>query len=69
MRLQFYEFGLSLCKIVRSSVILLLPLFRLLKVAPSDFDQLGFRFERKYYFQRHAPRFTDVSKSIENDLT
>jgi hypothetical protein len=23
-----YEFGLSLCKIVRSSVILLLPLFR-----------------------------------------
>jgi hypothetical protein len=27
-----YEFGLSLCKIVRSSVILLLPLFSILKV-------------------------------------
>ena len=29
-----YEFGLSLCKIVRSSVILLLPLFRV----PLDFE-------------------------------
>jgi hypothetical protein len=27
MVMQTYEFGLSLCKIVRSSVILLLPLF------------------------------------------
>jgi hypothetical protein len=32
-----YEFGLSLCKIVRSSVILLLPLFAFIKFIENQF--------------------------------
>jgi hypothetical protein len=38
--------------------------FRLLKMAPSDFDQLGFRFERKYYFDKCLPMGASISCSI-----
>jgi hypothetical protein len=38
--------------------------FRLLKVAPSDFDQLGFRFEGKYYFDKCLPMGASISCSI-----
>jgi hypothetical protein len=37
-----YEFGLSLCKIVRSSVILLLPLFSLTISVTCDRSVYGF---------------------------
>ena len=38
--------------------------FRLLKVTPSDFDKLGFRFEGKYYFDRCLPMGASISCSI-----
>jgi hypothetical protein len=38
--------------------------FRLLKVAPSDFDHLGFRFEGKYYFDKCPPMGASISCSI-----
>ena len=52
--LRFYEFWLSLCKIVRSSVILLLPLFKQY-VTGNDFVLLYKVFYRKqFYFVLHG---------------
>jgi hypothetical protein len=38
--------------------------FRLLKVAPSNFDQLGFRFEGKYYFDKCLPMGASINCTI-----
>ena len=35
--------------------------FRLLPVSPSDFDQLGFKFESKYYFDKSMPFGCSIS--------
>ena len=38
--------------------------FRLLRVSPSDFDQLGFVFDNKYYFDKCLPMGASISCSI-----
>ncbi|CAG2193979.1 unnamed protein product [Mytilus edulis] len=38
--------------------------FRLLRVSPSDFDQLGFIFDGKYYFDRCLPQGASISCSL-----
>ncbi|VDH94982.1 Hypothetical predicted protein [Mytilus galloprovincialis] len=38
--------------------------FRLLRVSPSDFDQLGFIFYGKYYFDRCLPQGASISCSL-----
>lgn len=37
--------------------------FRLLPIAPSDFDQLGFKFDGKYYFDKCMPFGCSISCS------
>ena len=38
--------------------------FRLLRVSPSDFDQLGFVFNNKYYYDRCLPQGASISCSL-----
>ena len=38
--------------------------FRLLKIWPGDFDQLGFSFENQFYFDRCLPMGTSISCSF-----
>jgi hypothetical protein len=38
--------------------------FRLLRVSPSDFDQLSFSFDKKFYFDKCLPFGTSISCSL-----
>ena len=38
--------------------------FRLLRVSPSDFDQLGFSFDNKFYFDKCLPFGASISCSL-----
>jgi hypothetical protein len=38
--------------------------FRLLRVSPSDFDQIGFSFDNKFYFDKCLPFGASISCSL-----
>jgi hypothetical protein len=38
--------------------------FRLLRVSPSEFDQLGFSFDNKFYFDKCLPFGASISCSL-----